>query len=81
MKMPSSILTLCVITLFMACGCNVSNNKNTRYCGSKNSDKYHVEDCRWAKNIKAENRIWFEDKEEANAAGYVPCKTCIKEGD
>lgn len=44
--------------------------------GSINSDKYHYEDCEWAKKIKPENQIWFSSPEEAWKAGYKPCKVC-----
>jgi micrococcal nuclease len=47
-----------------------------QYVGSVNSDKYHYPSCRWAKKIKPENEIWFKDKEDARAHGYVPCKVC-----
>lgn len=46
------------------------------YVGSVNSDKYHWPDCRYALNIKSENRIWFTDAEDARLQGYVPCKVC-----
>ena len=47
-----------------------------QYVGSVNSDKYHYPECRWAKKIKPENEIWFKDKDDAKAHGYVPCKVC-----
>lgn len=46
------------------------------YVGSVNSNKYHKPNCRWAKKIKPENEIWFASKEEAEEAGYIPCKVC-----
>ncbi len=46
------------------------------YVGSANSDKYHDPDCRYAENILPENRVCFDSKAEAEAAGYVPCKVC-----
>ncbi len=49
-----------------------------KFVGSKNSNKYHLPSCRWAKKIKEENKIWFQSKEEAEKAGYVPCGTCLK---
>jgi len=47
-----------------------------KYVGSKNSDKYHAPWCSGAQRIKAENQIWFESKEEAEAAGYTPASNC-----
>lgn len=46
------------------------------YVGSVNSDKYHYPDCRWAQKIKPDNEVWFASKEEAEEAGYIPCKVC-----
>ncbi|HBI16824.1 MAG TPA: hypothetical protein DDY52_01535 [Candidatus Moranbacteria bacterium] len=48
------------------------------FVGSKNSNKYHKPDCRWAKNIKAENLVCFKNEEEAKNKGYVGDKGCIK---
>ena len=47
-----------------------------KYVGSTLSDKYHILTCRYAGEILPENRIWFADKTEAQAAGYVPCGVC-----
>jgi len=47
-----------------------------KYLGSRNSDKYHLPTCKWAKTIKEKNQVWFESPEEAEAAGYKPCKNC-----
>lgn len=47
-----------------------------KFVGSKNSDKYHVLTCKWAERIKPENRRYFASVEEAQKAGYVPCKIC-----
>lgn len=47
------------------------------YVGSKNSDKYHKSDCKWAKKIKSSNKITFKSSAIAISNGYSPCKTCI----
>lgn len=46
------------------------------FWGSKNSNKYHYPDCRWAQKIKPSNLIKFNSPEEAQKAGYIPCKVC-----
>lgn len=46
------------------------------YVGSTNSDKYHDPSCRFAKDILDENQVWFDTKDEAQAAGYSPCGVC-----
>ncbi|RKO65726.1 MBL fold metallo-hydrolase [Desulfofundulus salinus] len=48
----------------------------SRYIGNKNSKKFHRPDCRWAAEIAPHNRVEFKSREEAVAAGYVPCKVC-----
>ena len=48
------------------------------FVGSKNSNKYHLPTCRWAKNIKPENMVCFKDENEAKSKGYLPDKNCIK---
>ena len=47
-----------------------------KYVGSVESDKYHLPSCRYAKEIKPENQIWFKTEEDALAAGYEPCGVC-----
>lgn len=46
------------------------------FWGSKNSNKYHYPDCKWAQKIKPYNLVKFKSPEDANKAGYVPCKVC-----
>lgn len=47
-----------------------------KFVGSINSNKYHYPSCRYAKQMKPENEIWFSSSAEARAKGYVPCKGC-----
>lgn len=46
------------------------------YVGSKNSTKYHYTWCKWAKKINPNNKVTFNSAQEAQAAGYIPCKVC-----
>lgn len=50
--------------------------KDCAYVGSKNSNKYHVPTCTWAKQIKPENIVCFSSVEDAVAKGYQP--GCLK---
>jgi hypothetical protein len=43
---------------------------------SKNSDKYHYPWCAGAAKISEANKIFFNSKEEAEAAGYKPASNC-----
>lgn len=45
------------------------------YIGNKNSKKLHISSC---SNLpKAENQMTFDSYEEAIAAGFTPCSSCI----
>lgn len=44
--------------------------------GSKSGTKYHLPTCPGAKQIKEENKIYFSDTKEAEAAGYKPAANC-----
>lgn len=48
------------------------------FVSSKNSNKVHLSSCRWAKQIKPENRVCFKTLEEALGQGKEPDKTCLK---
>ena len=57
--------------------CNTSQSQQqTKYVGSKNSNKYHKTTCRFAKSISPSNLIEFTSIKEAEEAGYIPCKVC-----
>lgn len=52
--------------------------QNCAFIGSKNSNKYHLPTCRWAKQIKPENIVCFASAEAATQKGYQPDKNCVK---
>jgi hypothetical protein len=52
--------------------------QDCKFVGSKNSNKYHLPDCRFAKNIKPKNLVCFSSIEDADAKGYLPDRTCVK---
>ena len=47
-----------------------------RYVGNKTTKKYHSAECVWAQSMKHQDRSWFLRAEDAENAGYVPCKIC-----
>lgn len=51
---------------------------NCVFVGSKNSNKYHAINCRYAKSIKKENMTCFSSENDAKSKGYLPDKNCIK---
>lgn len=57
---------------------NPNITQNCAFVGSKNSNKYHLLTCQWAKRIKQENIICFSSEDEAKSKGYLPDKGCIK---
>jgi Metal binding domain of Ada len=46
------------------------------YVASKSGKKYHLPTCPGAKQIKTENKITFNSKAAAEAAGYEPAANC-----
>ena len=53
-----------------------SSTAQQAYIGNVNSKKFHLPSCA---NLPAEkNQILFSSYDEAIAAGYTPCSTCIK---
>jgi Flp pilus assembly protein TadG len=55
-----------------------TSTQKCAYVASKNSNKYHLPTCRYAQNIKPENKICFSSKEEAESKGFQGAKCCIK---
>lgn len=52
--------------------------QNCAFVGSKNSNKYHLPTCHFAKLIKPKNLVCFKSVEDAAAKGYQPDKSCVK---
>ncbi|MEK7613880.1 MAG: Ada metal-binding domain-containing protein [Patescibacteria group bacterium] len=46
------------------------------YVASKLGSKYHLPWCSGAQTMKEENKIYFNSKAEAEAAGYTPALNC-----
>jgi len=46
------------------------------FVGNKNSKKFHVVACQYAKKMSPKNRVEFSTIAEAEKAGYVACKVC-----
>ncbi len=44
--------------------------------GSRSGTKYHFVHCPGAKQIKEENKVFFNSIEQARAAGYTPAANC-----
>lgn len=46
------------------------------FVASISGTKYHLPHCSGARNIKEENKIWFDSREDAERAGYEPAANC-----
>ncbi len=61
-------------------GSNTASNERIlaegKYVASKSGTKYHLPWCGGAQQIKEENKIWFNTKEDAEKAGYTPASNC-----
>jgi hypothetical protein len=55
-----------------------TDNQKCAFVASKNSNKFHLPTCRYAQNIKPENKVCFSSKEEAESRGFQGAKCCIK---
>ena len=68
--MKGFLLFVAILALF------VPPALGAEYWGSKQSNKYHLPTCKWAQKIKRENLVVFHSPEEAEKAGYRPCRVC-----
>jgi len=55
---------------------NTQSDQSFQYVASKSGTKYHLVTCPGAKQIKKENKIYFNSAEEAEAAGYTSASNC-----
>jgi len=55
---------------------NSESKFNIQYFANKNTKKFHISTCRWAKSIKDENLYKSYNRELLISDGYEPCKTC-----
>ena len=65
-----------VPTLAVATATPPADWSSCRYIGNKNSMKFHRASCGSVKQMKESNRVCLQTREEAVAAGYVPCGNC-----
>lgn len=75
-RMRKLLATVCLVAILMGslvalAGCSGA------YVGSTMSNKYHDPSCVWADEIDGDRRVTFGSAEEAEAAGYKPCGTCL----
>jgi len=44
--------------------------------GNARTHKFHYAGCYYVSRMNENNKVWFETREEASSAGYIPCKVC-----
>ena len=54
----------------------ITTTQTTQYIGSKNTKKYHREDCQYVKTISDKNNVYFSYSQDEQNHGYIPCKAC-----
>jgi methylphosphotriester-DNA--protein-cysteine methyltransferase len=65
-----------LLLLFIVLSLSVSVFAEGKFCGSSESHVYHYPECRYVKEIKPENLVWFKDEYDAVRQGYRPCQVC-----
>jgi hypothetical protein len=50
--------------------------KDGHFVANKNSDVFHLSDCKWAQKIKPKNRIAFPNAQAAQEKHFMPCRDC-----
>ena len=53
-----------------------SSSDSGEYWASAKSDKFHRPDCEWAQKISSKNKKVYHSRDDAIAAGNVPCEVC-----
>lgn len=53
-----------------------SEQSEDYYVGNSNTKKFHRPGCRYAADIKPENSVMIEQRNDALQQGYDPCKVC-----
>lgn len=51
-------------------------SETVEYFANKNTKKFHLSTCRYAKSIKEENLSKSKNRKLLISDGYVPCKSC-----
>jgi methylphosphotriester-DNA--protein-cysteine methyltransferase len=54
------------------------HNKTIALGGNRPAKIYGTLSCASGKKMKVENRVFFQNEEEAKAAGYRPCGHCMR---
>jgi flagellar biosynthesis protein FlhF len=50
--------------------------EGTYFVANKNSDVFHLPDCKWTQKIRSKNRVTFSNVQAAQEKHYMPCRDC-----
>ena len=72
------ILGLAAAVSAAALDCNRDHlsSLSATYIGNSNTGKFHFASCRWVSKMYDYHKVYFDSRDEAINAGYVPCKVC-----
>ena len=70
------ILIFCFSTAPVFISGPVLGGGDERLVACNYSDRYHLVSCKIVQKIDPEYRVYFNNEQEASAAGFVPCKKC-----
>jgi len=63
-----------IVVLLIAC--SAATALASTYVGNARTHKFHYADCRYVGEMNDNNKVYFEDRDDAIDEGYVPCKVC-----
>ena len=62
--------------LFLAIAVGFTIDAHAQVVASNYSDRYHEPTCKIVEKITPQEKVTFDSPEEAQGAGYGPCKKC-----
>lgn len=71
-----SIYTILLCFSFIFVALPISQATSAPYLGNRDSHKFHLLSCYSGKKIAPANQIYFDTRNQAIEASYVPCKIC-----
>ncbi len=75
MKKIKIVISIVILIIFSIVFLSLA--ADFKYVGSKNSNKYHNPDCKWAKKISGKNLITFKTAQDAEKAGDMFRVRCV----
>ena len=53
-----------------------ASSASATYVGNSNTHKFHLATCRYVSKMSEDHKVYFNTRQDAINAGYVPCKVC-----